>query len=164
MKLLGARSADLWSGSVSAQVILYIAIGSCLWFFAGFRSGKRAIVMKNHRSAPRAERSHWQCISIGSSYVPKRSLAFGTLMRLLLWRRRNVRRIVVEIAMALEQLLLSKWLETVVALIRLLVGVNEHVALQMACRYGCIRTQVAFVTLLAFVSLAMQFIAISAIA
>lgn len=92
--------------------------------------------------------------------IPKRPLTFWALMRLLLRRWRNVRWIVVEITVPFQELLLPERLVTVVALIWFLICVNKHVALEMARRYRSVRTEIAFVTLLALVRFAVQFVAI----
>ena len=61
--------------------------------------------------------------------------AFRTLVRLFLWCRRGIVGVVVEVLMALEELLLAELLITLVTFERFLVRVDEHVGLKMALRY-----------------------------
>ena len=88
--------------------------------------------------------------------VSKRTAALGTLVRLLARLRRDVVGVVVEVDVPLQQLLLPERLVAVLADVRLLVGVDQHVRLQVALRDGRVRTQVALETLLALVGLAVQ--------
>lgn len=67
--------------------------------------------------------------------VSESASALGALVRLLSGLWRHVGRIVIEVLVTLEQLLLPEALVTLFASIRLLVGVDEHVRLEMAGRY-----------------------------
>lgn len=58
--------------------------------------------------------------------------------------------------MTLQKLFLSEGLVTLVAEERLLIGVDEHVRLEVACRYRCVGTDVALVTLLTLVRLVVE--------
>lgn len=58
--------------------------------------------------------------------------------------------------MAFEQLLLAERLVALLALVRLLVGVDKHVRLEVACRDRSVRTKVAFITFFTLVRLAVH--------
>ena len=89
--------------------------------------------------------------------MPKASVALSTLVSLLLGRWRDVGRVVVEVLMPLEQLLLPEALVTLVALIRLLVRVDQHVALQVTLGNRAVRAEVTLETLLSLVGLLVHF-------
>lgn len=74
-----------------------------------------------------------------------------TFVRFDLRRWRDVVRIVVQIHVASQQLLLAERLLAHVALERLLVGVNEQVGFEVTCRNGRVRAEVALVALFSFV-------------
>ena len=80
----------------------------------------------------------------------------GTLVTLLAGRRRHVVGIVVEVLVAAQQLLLPETLVALVALVWLLVRVDQHVRLEVTLRYGCVGAQVTLETLLSLVRFAMQ--------
>ena len=82
--------------------------------------------------------------------MPEASVTLWTLMCLLFRRRRHVGGVVVEVLVPLEQLLLSEALVALVALVGLLVGVDQHVGLQVSLGDRAVWTQVA---LEAFLSL-----------
>ena len=89
--------------------------------------------------------------------MPEASVALRTLVCLLLGRRRDVGWVVVEVLMPLEELLLPEALVTLIALIRLLVRVNQHVALQMTLGDRAVRAEVTLETLLSLVGLLVHF-------
>ena len=76
--------------------------------------------------------------------VTKGPTAFWALVRLFLWCGRGIIGVVVEVLMALEKLLLSELLITLVAFKRFLVRVDKHVRFQMALGDRGVRTQVTF--------------------
>lgn len=62
------------------------------------------------------------------AFVAEGPSAFGALVRLFSRRWWDVRRIVVEVLVAFEELFLPEGLITLLALIGLLIRVDEHVA------------------------------------
>lgn len=90
------------------------------------------------------------------AFMAKRFTTFWALVPLFSRRWRHVVRIVIQILMASEKLLLSETLITLIALIRFLVGVNQHVRFQMALRDRRVSTQVALETFLSFVGFTVQ--------
>lgn len=90
------------------------------------------------------------------AFVAEWFAALGALVPLLARRRRHVVRIVVEVLVAAQQLLLAEALVALVALVRFLVRVDQHVRLQVALRYRCVHAQVALEALFTFVCLAVQ--------
>ena len=89
--------------------------------------------------------------------VPEASVALRTLVSLLLGRGRDVGWVVVKVLMPLEELLLSEALVTLIALIRLLVRVNQHVALQMTLGNRAVRAEVTLEALFSFMGLLVHF-------
>ena len=90
------------------------------------------------------------------AFVAEGLAAFGALVALLAGRRRNVVRIVVQVLVAPQQLLLPKGLVALGALVRFLVRVDQHVRLEVALRYRRVRAQVALEALFALVRFAVQ--------
>lgn len=82
--------------------------------------------------------------------------ALGALMPFLAGRRGDVVRVVVQVLMPAEKLLLPEALVALIALVRLLVSVDQHVRLQVTLRDGRIGAEVAFEALLSLVRLAVQ--------
>ena len=78
-------------------------------------------------------------------------------MSLLFGRGRDVGWVVVKVLVPLEELLLPEALVTLVTLIRLLVRVNQHVALQVTLGDRAVRTKVALETLLSLVGFLVHF-------
>ena len=89
--------------------------------------------------------------------MSKASVAFGTLVGLLLGRGRHIGGVVVEVLVPLEELLLSEALVALITLIRLLVGVDQHVALQVTLGDGAVGAEVALEALLTLMSLLVDF-------
>ena len=89
--------------------------------------------------------------------MSKASVAFGTLVGLLLGRGRHIGGVVVEVLVPLEELLLSEALVALITLIRLLVGVDQHVALQMTLGDGAVGAEVALEALLTLMGLLVDF-------
>ena len=87
------------------------------------------------------------------SLVPEGPSTLWALVCLLLWLRRNVVGIVVEVLVPLEQLALPERLVALVALEGFLVSVNQHVGLQVALGNGAVRTQIALEAPLTLVGL-----------
>ena len=91
------------------------------------------------------------------SLVSKASVALWTLIGLLLGSWGNIGRVVIQVLMSLEQLLLSEALVALVTTEWFLVGVYEHVRLQVSLRDGGVGTQITLETLLTLVSLLVNF-------
>lgn len=84
-----------------------------------------------------------------------------TFVCFLLGRGRNVAGIVIEVLVAFEQLLLPKGLIALRTLVWLLVGMDEHVRLEMPRRNRGIWAQLTSETLLTFVGFIMQLVAVA---
>ena len=82
---------------------------------------------------------------------------FRAFMRLLLRSWRHIGRVVVEVLVPLEELLLSEALVALITLIRLLVGVDQHVALKMTLGDGAVGAEVALEALLTLMGLLVDF-------
>ena len=89
--------------------------------------------------------------------MPEASVTLWTLVCLLFRRRRHVGGVVVEVLVPLEQLLLSEALVALVALVGLLVGVDQHVGLQVSLGDRAVWTQVALEAFLTLVSFLVHF-------
>ena len=89
--------------------------------------------------------------------VPKASVALRALVGLLLGSRWYIGGVMVEVLMPLKELLLPEALVTLITLIRLLVSVNQHVALKMPLRDGAVGAQVTLEALLSLVGLLVNF-------
>ena len=70
-----------------------------------------------------------------------------------LWTRRDISGIVVEILVPLEQLLLPEALVALITLERFLVGVDQHVGLEVPLGDGAVGTEVALEALFTVVRL-----------
>ncbi len=92
------------------------------------------------------------------AFMAERFSTFGTLVPLFPGWWRHVVGIVIQVLMAAEKLLLPEALIALVALVRFLVGVNQHVRFQMALRDRRVSTKVALETFFSFVSLAVQLV------
>lgn len=73
----------------------------------------------------------------------------------------DVIRVVINVFMSLQQLFLSEGLIAIVTLERLLIGVNEHVRLEMTSRDRSVGANFTSVTLLSLVSLCVDFVAVA---
>ena len=90
--------------------------------------------------------------------VSEAFVAVRTLVGLLLGSRRHIiGGVMVEVLMPLQQLLLPEALVTLIALIRLLVSVDQHVALKLTLRDGAVGAQVTLETLFSLVGLLVHF-------
>ena len=89
--------------------------------------------------------------------VSEASVALSALVGLLLRSRRHIGGVVVEVLVPLEQLLLPEALVTLIALIRLLVSVDQHVTLQVALGDGAVGAEVTLEALLSLVGLLVHF-------
>ena len=88
--------------------------------------------------------------------VTERLAALGALVPLLAGRRGHVVRVVVEVLVPAEELLLPETLVALIALVRLLISVDQHVRLEVALRDGGVGAEVAFEALFSLVSLAVK--------
>ena len=89
--------------------------------------------------------------------VSEASVALRTLVGLLLGRRRDIGGVVVEVLVPLEKLLLPEALITLITLERLLVRVDQHVALQVALGDRAVGTEVTLEALLSLMGLFVHF-------
>ena len=89
--------------------------------------------------------------------MPEASVALRALVGLLLGRGWDIGGVVVEVLVPLEKLLLPEALVTLIALERLLVRVDQHVALQVALGDRAVGTEVTLEALLSFVGLLVHF-------
>lgn len=83
------------------------------------------------------------------------------IMVLFTRRYSNVIRVMIDVFVALQQLLLAKSLLTEVAIERLLVGMNQHVRLQVPSRDRSVSAEFAAVTFFAFMRFCMNLIAVA---
>ena len=89
--------------------------------------------------------------------VSEASVALRALVGFLLRRRRDIGGVVVEVLVPLEKLLLPEALVTLIALERLLVRVDQHVALQVALGDRAVGAEVTLEALLTLVGLLVHF-------
>lgn len=89
--------------------------------------------------------------------VAERFTTLWTFVSLLARWWRHVVWVVVKILVPAEKLFLPEALITLIALVWLLIGVNQHVGFEVTLRDGCIGAQIAFEAFFSFMSLAMEF-------
>ena len=120
--------------------------------------------MQGHVSDKRKKRHenvyHPSSMLVSPDQVPlvsEASVALRALVGLLLGSRRHIGGVMVEVLMPLEQLLLPEALVTLITLIRLLVSVDQHVALKLTLRDGAVGAQVTLEALFSLVGLLVHF-------
>ena len=89
--------------------------------------------------------------------VSEASVALRTLVGFLLGWGRDIGGVVVEVLVPLEELLLPEALVTLIALERLLVRVDQHVALEVALGDRAVGAEVTLEALLTLMSLLVHF-------
>lgn len=98
----------------------------------------------------RVVKSH---VSDQITLVSEASATLRTFMRLFLRRWWHVCWVVIQVLVSLQQLFLSEALITLIALVRFLVCVYQHMGLKVALGYGTVGAKVALKTLFPLVTL-----------